>query len=393
MQRFPSQLAESIPRSRIRELSDIAASVPNPLRLYFGESNVPTPDFIKDAAKRGLDEGRTFYTHNAGYLDLRHAIAAQVRRLHGFDYEADGEVVVTAGGVAGIFLSLYATLEPGSKAVIVSPCWPNVASAVRMVGATPVEVPLRQADRGFCLDRDALAEALDPAARVLFVNSPSNPTGWMMSQDDEAFLADLTAERGVCLILDQVYERIVFEDGGPPLVARLRHLGRIRGQLVLLNSFSKTYCMTGWRVGYTVGPRRIVDQMTKLQEFIVSHAPAPSQRAALAAIEHGEDFVRDAQQRYRALRGLACERLSRCPRVELAPPHGAFYVFPRIAGLRDSFEFCRRLLVEAGVGLAPGCAFGAGGEGQQRICLAVEEDTLAPALDRLAAFLEQEKER
>ncbi len=385
MHTFPSQRAVAVPRSRIRELSELAAKVKDPLRLYFGESNVPTPAFIKEAAKRALDNGHTYYTHNAGYLDLRQAIAAQTRRLHGLDYDPDGEVIVTAGGVEAMFLALYVTLEPGSKALIVSPCWPNVASIVRMVGATPVEVPLVEAGERLAVDCQGVLDALGPSVRVLFVNSPSNPTGWMMSDAEEAFLARVAQRHGLCLILDQVYERVVF-DG---TVAPIRHVARLRENLLLLNSVSKAYGMTGWRVGYALGPLRIIEQMTKLQEFVVSHAPAPSQRAALAAITEGEPFVRETQARYRALRDLVCERLARCPRVHLVQPQGAFYAFPRIEGLTDSFDFCRRLLLEKGVGLAPGCAFGAGGEGHVRICFAAEESILVPALDRLAGFLEQ----
>jgi len=207
-----------------------------------------------------------------------------------------------------------------------------------------------------------------------------------MSDDDEAFLVGLAEERGVCLILDVVYERIVF-DGA---VAPLCNVASRKDRIVLLNSVSKAYSMTGWRLGYALGPRAIIEQMTKLQEFVVSHAPAPCQRAALAAIEQGEPFVHESQQRYGALRDLACERLGRCARVHLARPPGAFYVFPRIEGLTDSFDFCRRLLLECGVGLAPGCAFGAGGEGHVRLCFAVDESILEPALDRLISFVEQE---
>ncbi len=385
MHDFPSRQAIAVPRSRIREISELAAQVRDPLRLYFGESNVPTPAFIKEAAKRALDEGYTYYTHNAGYLDLRQAIAAQTRRLHVLNYDPDGEVIVTAGGVEAMFLALYATLEPGSKAIIVSPCWPNVASIVRMAGATPVEVPLTESGGRLAVDRQGVLDALDPAARVLFVNSPSNPTGWMMSDAEEAFMVEVAEKHGLCLILDQVYERIVF-DG---TVAPIGHAERVRENLLLLNSVSKAYSMTGWRLGYALGPRRIVEQMTKLQEFVVSHAPAPSQRAALAALTEGEPFVREMQARYRALRDLACEHLGRCPRVKLVPPQGAFYAFPRIEGLSDSFEFCRWLLLEKSVGLAPGSAFGAGGEGHVRICFAVEEGILVPALDRLSDFLER----
>ena len=384
MPSLASQHAISVPHSRIRELSDIAVGVEDVLALYFGESNVPTPAFIKEAAKDGIDAGHTFYTQNAGYLDLRRAIADRTRRLHGLDYEPDGETIVTAGGVCGMFLALHSTLEPGSKAVIVSPCWPNVASIVRMAGAVPVEVPLRDDGGRFALDRDALAAAMDDSTRVLFVNSPSNPTGWVMSDEDEAFVVGLAADRGVCLILDVVYERIVYEGTVQPL----RHVAGHRDRVVLLNSVSKAYSMTGWRLGYALGPREIVAQMTKLQEFVVSHAPAPSQRAALAAIRDGEPFVREAQQRYRRLRDLACEKLGRCPRVMLVPPRGAFYVFPRIEGMADSFDFCRQLLLQKAVGLAPGCAFGAGGEGHVRICFAVDESILVPALDRLTEFLE-----
>ncbi|MBM4042369.1 MAG: aminotransferase class I/II-fold pyridoxal phosphate-dependent enzyme, partial [Planctomycetes bacterium] len=211
LHRFPSQQAIAVPRSRIREISELAAQAKDPLRLYFGESNVPTPAFIKEAAKRALDEGHTCYTHNAGYLDLRQAIAAQTRRLHGLDYAPDGEVVVTAGGVEAMFLALYATLEPGSKAIIVSPCWPNVAAIVRMVGAMPVEVPLVESGGRRALDCQAVLDALDASVRVLFVNSPSNPTGWMMSDAEEAFLAQVAERHGLCLVLDQVYERIVYD--------------------------------------------------------------------------------------------------------------------------------------------------------------------------------------
>ena len=385
MTKLASPHAIAVPHSRIRELSDIAVRVPNVLPLYFGESNVPTPDFIKQAAKDAIDAGYTFYTQNAGYLDLRRAIAEHTRRLHGLDYEPDGEVVVAAGGVCAMFLALTATLEPGSKAVIVSPCWPNVASIVRMAGADPIEVPLREAGGRFALDREALTAAVDETTRVLFVNSPSNPTGWAMTDDDEAFLVALAADRGVCLVLDVVYERIVY--GGT--VQPLRHVTGHREGVVLLNSVSKAYAMTGWRVGYALGPREVVAQMTKLQEFVVSHAPAPSQRAALAAIRDGEPFVREAQARYRRLRDIACEALAACPRVRLVAPEGAFYVFPRIEGVRDSFDFCRRLVLEKAVGLAPGCAFGAGGEGHVRICFAVDETILIPALERLREFLEE----
>ncbi len=385
MRPLASRHAADVPHSRIRELADIAAGVPNVLPLYFGESNVPTPAFIKHAAKQAIDGGYTFYTQNAGYLDLRRAIADHTRRLHGIEREPDGEVIVTAGGVCALFLALTATLEPGSKAAIVSPCWPNVASIVRMAGARPVEVPLRDDGGRFALDRAAVAAAIDDATRVLFVNSPSNPTGWVMSEADEAFLVALAADRDLCLVLDVVYERIVYDGTVQPLRRAAAHGDRV----VLLNSVSKAYAMTGWRLGYALGPREVIAQMTKLQEFVVSHAPAPSQRAALAAIRDGEPFVRAAQKRYRRLRDVACEKLARCPRVRLVPPQGAFYAFPRLLGVADSFEFCRRLLLEKAVGLAPGCAFGAGGEGHVRICFAVEEDILVPALDRLAEFLRE----
>ena len=384
----PAPHAVAIPHSRIREISDIAVRIPNALPLYFGESNVPTPRFIKEAAKAAIDGGYTFYTQNAGYLDVRRAIAEQTRRLHGLDYACDGEVAVTAGGVAAMFLSLYTALEPGSKAVIVSPCWPNVASIVRMAGATPVEVALLDEGGRFALDHAAVADAIDADTRVLFVNSPSNPTGWRMTEDDEAFVCRLAAERDLLLVLDVVYERIVFDGTVQPL----RHVAEHRDRVLLLNSVSKAYAMTGWRLGYALGPRAIIEQMAKLQEFVTSHAPAPSQRAALAALQEGEGFVRESQERYRRLRDLTCERLAACPRVELVPPEGAFYVFPRIEGVGDSFEFCRQLLLQRAVGLAPGSAFGAGGEGHVRLCFAVDESILEPALERLAGFLEETAE-
>ncbi len=322
----------------------------------------------------------TFYTPNAGYPELRRAIADQVARLHGIDFDPSSEVVVTASGMVALLLACQATVGPGDSAIVLTPLWPNVAEAVRLAGARAIEVPLALAETGFHLDLDRIEAAIEPSTRSIVLASPGNPTAWTATLDDWRNLIGLCERHDLWLLADGVYERIVFD--GPVAPTPLAIPGA-RSRTIIAQSFSKAYRMTGWRVGYLLAPPDIARSMTHLQEFVVSHASGIAQEAARVATLEGEPFILESQGRYAKHRQIALDRFRRLDGVIVPEPTGAFYVFPRFEGLADSQDFCRWLVREKKVGVAPGSAFGLGGEGHIRLCFAVEEPILREALDRI----------
>jgi len=376
--------ARRVPYSRIRELAEIAMTMDGVLKLYFGESNIPTPQYIKDAAVEALAAGHTFYTENAGYPSLRLAIARKYGELHGVDLDPLGQIVVTASGVQALNVGIRCVLDPGDEAIVLTPAWPNASSIVAMCSATPREIPLCLAGDRYHVDFDAVERAVTPRTRLLVYTSPSNPLGWVATGEDQDRILDLCRRRGLWLMADEVYERLYYN--GPVSPSILRKCSR-EDAILVPQSFSKSYCMTGWRLGWLVARRDLARRAGELNEFIVSHAPAMAQKAGETALRDGEPAVREMVERLRANRDLALAALRAMPGVTVPSPDGAFYLFPRIDGLRDSFDFCRRLLVEQKVGLAPGVAFGSGGEGSIRLCYAADRTVLEPALDRLGRFL------
>jgi aspartate/methionine/tyrosine aminotransferase len=380
--------AENVPHSRIRELAEMAMSMDGVLRLYFGESNLPTPEFIKRAAVRAMAEGYTFYTENAGLPSLRRAIAAHYRRLHGVALDPSSEIVVTASGVQALNVAIRCVLGPGDEALVLSPVWPNGASNVAMANAVACQIPHILCGNRYRVDFEALAAAVTPLTRVLVYTSPSNPLGWVASDGEQRRLLDFARYHELWLIADEVYDRIYY--GGPrpglPTPSILSKATR-DDAVIVIQSFSKSYCMTGWRLGWLVARADVAAKATQLNEFIISHAPSFAQKAGEIALAEGEEELAVMIARLRANRDLCLEALGGLGGVTVPAPEGAFYVFPRIEGLVDSFAFCKRLLEETRVGLAPGVAFGPGGEGSVRICYAAERAVLEPALERLSGFL------
>ena len=380
---------ENVPHSRIRELAEIAMSMDGVLRLYFGESNLPTPDYIKQAAIRAMRDGYTFYTENAGLPSLRRAIAENYRRLHAVELDPASEIVVTASGVQALNVGIRCALDPGDEALVLTPAWPNGASSVMLANAAvrPGAAPaLRASATG--VDFDALEAAVTPRTRLLVYTSPSNPLGWVATEEEQRRLLDFARRHDLWLLADEVYDRLYYAGArlGDPAPSILRMATRDDAVMVV-HSFSKSYCMTGWRVGWLVARRDLAAKATQLNEFIVSHAPSFAQKAGETALAEGEGPLLEMLERLKRNRDLCLEALSGIPGVTVPKPDGAFYLFPRIEGLRDSFAFCRRLLEETRVGLAPGVAFGAGGEGSVRICYAAERSILEPAMERLTKFL------
>ena len=387
--------ARAVSHSRIRELAELALTMEGVYKLYFGESNIPTPPFIRNAAARAMEEGFTYYTSNAGLQSTREALAAYYQDKHGVALDAEREIVVTTSGVQALNVAIRCTLDPGDEALILTPAWPNGTSIVQMCNATPIQMaqPLERTATGavrYTVDFDALEAAVTPRTRLLLYTSPSNPLGWVAHEDEQRRLLEFARRHKLWLLADEVYERLWYD--GLALGAVVPSILRFatRGDAVIVaQSFSKSYCMTGWRIGWIVARADLAARATQLNEFIISHAPSFGQRAAETALRDGEGFIAEMLTGYRANRDYCLEVLRPLKDVTVPEPSGAFYLFPQIDGLTDSFDFCKRMLLETKVGLAPGVAFGAGGEGSVRLCYASERSILEPAMDRVAQFIER----
>jgi hypothetical protein len=378
----------AIQPSGIRQLAEIAMSMDGVLRLYFGESNLPTPAYIKRAAARAIEEGYTFYTENAGLPSLRAAIAAHYERLQAVELDPAREIVVTSSGVQALNLGIRCALDPGDEALILTPAWPNGGCSALMANATVRHVPHQLSGERYRVDFPALEAAVTPRTRLLVYTSPSNPLGWVATVEEQRGLLDFARRHDLWLLADEVYDRLYYSGAalGEPVPSILR-LATRQDAVIVVQSFSKTYCMTGWRLGWLVARADLAARATQMNEFLVSHAASFTQKAGETALAEGEPELLLMLERLKRNRDLCLEALRGIPSVAVPSPDGAFYLFPKIDGLRDSFSFCRRLLEEARVGLAPGSAFGEGGEGSVRICYAAEPAILEPALDRLAKFL------
>ncbi len=377
-----------VPQSRIRELADIAMKMDGVLKLYFGESNIPTPEYIKQAAAKALEEGYTFYTENAGLPGLREDLADYYRSVQDVDLDPRSEIVVTASGVQALNVTIRCVLNPWDEALVLTPAWPNSAANIWMDNAIPMEIPLLLRDERYAVDFDSLEAALTPRTRLLVYTSPSNPLGWVATEDEQEELLGFARRHNLWLLADEVYERLYYRgvELGVPAPSILRKASR-DDAVIVAQSFSKTYCMTGWRIGWLVARRDLGEKATQLNEFIISHPASFIQRAAQAALAQGEEELRRMLARLKENRDFCLAALRRMPGITVPSPDGAFYLFPKIEGLTDSFAFCRKLLEETHVGLAPGVAFGAGGEGSVRICYAAEQGILEQAMERLAGFL------
>ncbi|HQX82938.1 MAG TPA: aminotransferase class I/II-fold pyridoxal phosphate-dependent enzyme [Vicinamibacterales bacterium] len=373
----------AVVESPLVQIATAAEAMPGSIKLCYGESDMPTADFICRAADEAARAGHTFYTHTAGAPELREAIAGKIRELQGVSYRPS-EVMATVGGTMAIHVALRALVGRGDNAVIVSPAYSIYVNSVAMSGGESRQVPLAANGARFSLDLDRLERAIDAHTRVLVVNSPSNPTGWMMTADEQRGLAVIAARHGVTVLSDEVYERLTFDTDIAPSMARWID---DKDRLIVVNSFSKTYNMTGWRLGWAQASESIIRTLYKAAEFITSNPASIVQQAGIVALRGGEDYVRDLRTHYAARRAQVTAALGTLPGVVLPEPMGAFYAFPRIAGVTDSTTFAAELLRATGVAIAPGAAFGPSGEGSIRLCFAAGEATITEALERLVGYL------
>jgi aspartate/methionine/tyrosine aminotransferase len=374
---------QALRASKIREVANAAWGRENVLTFWFGESDRPTPEFIREAGARSLMEGRTFYGHNLGQARLRETLAAYLTNLHGVPIAAD-RIAVTNSGVNALMVVAQTILSPGDKACVVTPVWPNVQEIPRVMGARMTGVPLTPAQGRWRLDLEALFTALE-GAKALFLNSPNNPTGWTLPAEDRAAILDHCRARGIWLVADDVYERLVF---GPGRTApSFLELATSEDRVIGVNSFSKAWRMTGWRLGWMVLPPALMDAVGVLLEYNTSCAPDFVQDAAVVAVEQGEPEIAAMKAELAAAKDQVLGALRAMPGVEAPEPDGGMYAFFRIAGCADSVAMAKALIEKAGLGLAPGSAFGDQGEGWLRWCFAARPEKNAAGLERLERFL------
>ena len=384
----PAEAREAVrrlPTSQVRLIANAGFGRTDLLKFWFGEYRQPTPDYIKQAGMAALAADQTLYAPNLGREDLRAAIAGYVTGLHGAPMGPE-RITVTSSGVSALHIAMQALLDPGDRVVIVTPIWPNVAEIPRILGAQVERVGLRPEQGGWRLDLDALLDAITPQTRLVILNSPGNPTGWRLPAEHRAPILERCRRLGVWLMVDDVYERLVF-DPGLNVAPSFLQIADPEDRLIGANSFSKAWLMTGWRLGWLVTPAALEADIGKLVEFNTSCAPDFVQLAGLAAITQGEPHVAALRRDLEARAAQLVARLSAMPGVEAPRPDGAMYVLFRIRGFDDSVALAHRLLAEAGLGLAPGAAFGSEAEGWLRWCFAATAESLDAGADALAGWL------
>lgn len=381
-------VVQDLDASRIREVANAGLGHADVLPFWFGEPDQVTPDFIREAAKDALDAGNTFYTHNCGLPALRETLSAYVSALH--RPVSVERIAVTSSGVSGLMLLAQLIISPGDRVVAVTPLWPNLVEIPKILGAEVTQVAL-QCGESWQLDVDALLAALTPDTRAVLINSPNNPTGWVILREQQERILAHCRLHGIWIIADDVYERLVFErsavSAARPCAPSFLDIAEPDDLLVSANSFSKSWLMTGWRLGWVVVPEPMMHDLGKLIEYNTSCAPGFVQQAGMLAIRGGEPVIAAAVARYQASRDFLHARLNLLPGITAPMPDGAMYLFFAVEGCTDTLDLCKRLVRDAGLGLAPGSAFGPQGEGFVRWCFAGSLERLETGVQRLERFL------
>jgi aspartate/methionine/tyrosine aminotransferase len=389
-------VVESLEESRIREVANAGMGLPDVLKFWFGESDEVTPDFIREAAIASLNAGEAFYAHNLGLPELRHAIAGYTHGLHPqlpTDHWFD-RLAVTSGGVNGLMLASQALVEAGDEVVVVTPAWPNLVAQPQIMGARVRTVPLKVVIDGprpgaWVLDLDALLAAVTTATKLLIVNAPNNPTGWTLTRDEQAAILAHCRRTGTWILADEVYERLYFGgDSANGSAPSFLDVAEPEDRLIVAHSFSKSFLMTGWRLGWLVLPPLLTHAVGKLIEFNTSCAPVFVQRAATVALQRGDEVTPGLVKHLQRCRDTLVPLLREIPGVQLAEPRGGMYAFFRLEGQDDCLITAKRLVREAGLGLAPGSAFGAEAAGWLRWCFASRDpQRLVQGAERLRGWL------
>lgn len=382
MRNFLSDKIVQIEPSGIRKFFDIVSEMKDAISLGVGEPDFDTPWHIREEGIYSLEKGRTFYTSNAGLKELREEICNYLYRRFQLSYDSQTEVLITVGGSEAIDIALRAVINPGDEVLIPQPCFVSYLPCTVLAGGKPVVIELKEEDE-FRLTRQQLLDAITPKTKVLFLPFPNNPTGAIMRKQDLEAIADVIIEKDLLVLSDEIYSELSFAE---PHVS-IASLPEMRERTIVINGFSKSYAMTGWRLGYATGPKAIIEQMFKIHQFAIMCAPTTSQYAAVAAIRDGDADVAQMREAYNQRRRYMVHTLREMG-LTCFEPFGAFYIFPSIKKFGMSSEqFASRLLEEEKVAVVPGTAFGACGEGYLRLSYAYSLEDLKKALERIGQFV------
>ncbi len=381
-----SQHVQAIPSSGIRRFFDLLASMEGVISLGVGQPDFVTPNHIRQAAIKSIEDGETYYTSNYGLVELRSAISRHLQRLYGIHYDSGTEIIATAGVSEALNIALEAILDPGDEVLSPDPGYVAYLPAVLLGGGTYIQVPTRAED-GFALRPDELEQRITPRTKALLIGYPANPTGAVLSREVMLAVASIVEKHNLFVISDEIYDRLVY---GTEHIC-FATLPKMQDRTILLGGFSKAYAMTGWRLAYACARSELTEAMMKVHQYVMMSAPTPAQFAAIEALNNGEEAVRGMVAEYDRRRKLVVAGLNEMG-LRCAEPHGAFYAFPNIGstGMNDE-TFAERLLMEERVAVIPGSAFGEAGAGHVRICYAQRYDLLEEALERMGRFIKRHK--
>ena len=377
-----SSKAVSLEPSGIRKFFDLTEKMEDVVALTVGQPDFVTPRHIRDAAIESLEKGRTYYTSNAGLTPLREQICEYMERRFSLKYNPLTETLVTVGGSEAIDLAVRALVEAGDEVIIPEPCFVCYAPIVKMAGGIPVSLPLKNEDN-FKLTVDGLKSVMSDKTKLLVLAFPNNPTGAIMTKEDLTPIADLLRPTNIAVLSDEIYAELTYGKKHCSIAS----LPDMRERTVIVSGFSKTYAMTGWRMGYTLAPKEITEQMYKIHQFAIMCAPTTSQFAAIEALKNGDEDIEYMRAEYNRRRRLLLDGFKSIG-LDCFEPEGAFYAFPNISkfGL-SSEEFCERLLMEKKVAIVPGTAFGASGEGFARVSYAYSVKHITTAIEKIGEFI------
>lgn len=378
---------QNLEASKIRAVANAGLGRENVLAFWFGESDEVTPESVRRAAIESIERGETFYAHNLGLPELREAIAAYTSALHGPVHAS--RIAVTSGGVNALMLAVQALVDAGDEVVAVTPVWPNLTAQPAILGARVHCVPLQPQDGTWQLDLQALLNAITPATRLLIVNAPNNPTGWTLTRAEQEAILAHCRRTGTWILADEVYERLYYEESANGCAPSFLDIAAPEDRLVVAHSFSKSFLMTGWRLGWLVLPPTLVEAMGKLIEFNTSCTSVFTQRAGLAALAQADEITPRVVAHLRRCRDTLLPLLAAVPGVQVQSPPGGMYAFFRLEGFgNDSLQLAKRLVAEAGLGLAPGDAFAPEAQGWLRWCFASRDvGRLEEGVRRLQTWL------
>jgi len=381
------QVIQNLEESRIREVANAGMGRSDVLAFWFGESDEVTPDFIRQAAIDSLQRGETFYSHNLGLPELREEIATYMSARHG-TIGVD-RIAVTSGGVNALMLAMQQLVDAGDEVVAVTPVWPNLTAQPVIMGAQLQCVPLTPIDGVWTLDMSRLLAAVTSATKVLIINAPNNPTGWTLTRLEQQCILEHCRQTGTWILADEVYERLYFEPSANACAPSFLDLALPDDRLVVVHSFSKSFLMTGWRLGWLVMPPGMTRHMGKLIEFNTSCASVFTQRAGVVALQRTDEVTPGVVAHLKLCRDTLVAQLQTIPRLQVSTARGGMYAFFRLPGFDDSLVTAKRLVLEAGLGLAPGEAFAPEARGWLRWCFASKDpQRLVQGVARLKDWLE-----